>query len=380
MDNKKTYKIAIVALIFALISLASAQVIGVAGNFTLNLFGNSDISPNATIRCGFNMSCYQSETIIFIDSNGIGLQGLSGVNGSQGPPGTNGLDGSQGPQGTQGIQGIQGPAGTNGSNGSQGAQGIQGIQGPAGTNGSNGSQGVPGINGTNGINQSDNSKLNKTGNENLINHSNLSGIQGGEPGYFYHLDRQYYGFVQSSNLDCSGITGFYYLLGISNSILNCQSVPNDNLSWQNQKLNKTGDNLTNANIILSNIPTTLNVTRSGKLIGAYSGLDLNGNSYNFYQVNRGYNDAALSATSGDYPERYGAQYILMGSATTAMFRWLSFAPNSTTATEAMRLDVSTGALTLMTGKSLVINDLAGTGNDYACLDSTGKLFRSNTAC
>ena len=29
---------------------------------------------------------------------------------------------------------------------------------------------------------------------------------------------------------------------------------------------------------------------------------------------------------------------------------------------------------------ITISDLSGSGNDYACLDSTGKLFRSNTAC
>lgn len=29
---------------------------------------------------------------------------------------------------------------------------------------------------------------------------------------------------------------------------------------------------------------------------------------------------------------------------------------------------------------IIIEDLSGSGNDYACLDSTGKLFRSNSAC
>ena len=34
----------------------------------------------------------------------------------------------------------------------------------------------------------------------------------------------------------------------------------------------------------------------------------------------------------------------------------------------------------MTSGSIEITDLTGTGNDYACIDANGRLFRSNTAC
>jgi hypothetical protein len=387
-----------------------------------------------------------------------GLPGTNGSNGSIGPQGPEGLPGTNGSNGSIGPQGPQGLPGTNGSNGSIGPQGPQGLPGTNGSNGSIGPQGLPGINGTDGINQSDITKLNKTGDtifqsshlnfydannyifndnsflytysnkgikatvNNLINtndfimnptyssmnkplmlgtvsinknvctdsnkylidctidHNAITNKQGGTTNEYYHLSLSQSTMVTNIP-SCAKNTGFYQALNYySGNYIECSQIPYDNLSWQNQKLNKSDDTASNLNITYSKLSTTLNVTRAGKLIGAYSGLDLNGNSYNFYQVNRGYNDAGLSATSGDYPERYGAQYIIMGSATTSMFRWLHFIPNSTTATEDMRLDVSTGALTLMTGKSLTINDMAGTGNDYACFNAAGTMFRSNTAC
>lgn len=36
--------------------------------------------------------------------------------------------------------------------------------------------------------------------------------------------------------------------------------------------------------------------------------------------------------------------------------------------------------TLLSGSTFTIDSLAGTGNDYACLNSSGQLFRSDTAC
>ena len=50
------------------------------------------------------------------------------------------------------------------------------------------------------------------------------------------------------------------------------------------------------------------------------------------------------------------------------------------ATTSVNQESPTDRIVIDEAGGVTINGLTGSGNDYACLDSTGKLFRSNTAC
>jgi hypothetical protein len=127
-----------------------------------------------------------------------GAQGITGETGPVGPQGVQGITGETGPVGPQGVQGITGetgpvgPQGVQGITGATGPQGPQGVQGIAGETGPQGPQGIQGITGETG-------PQGPTGAAGTTLHNELTDIQGGITGEYYHVASE-----QNSSL-CHGI-------------------------------------------------------------------------------------------------------------------------------------------------------------------------------
>ncbi|MDO9357271.1 MAG: hypothetical protein Q7T55_26475, partial [Solirubrobacteraceae bacterium] len=135
-------------------------------------------------------------------------------------------------------------------------------------------------------------------------------------------------------------------------------------------VNKSGDyhDYSGTNIELYN--------KTNKTIGAFDIWgDSGGSNYYFYSLNRyleiDVNNNAVAWKNLSDSQNYGAVWIMGDNpGNLGQFQYYYFPPNSTSGIPVM--DFGSGGYRL--------NLLSGTGNDYACLDSTGKLFRSNTAC
>jgi len=158
------------------------------------------------------------------------------------------------------------------------------------------------------------------------------------------------------------------------------------------KVNKSGDNF-------SQIYSRLNISRCGQSSGncemtsSLDAMSYNGVNYLFFTSERWYNTSTLSWNYGSHPERGGA--IIQVAGRQILFR--QFAPNSLTPLSSFvgdnvsaRLYDGNGNLAFRTTNTysefynssnpVIIQNMTGSGNDYVCVDSTGKLFRSNTAC
>jgi hypothetical protein len=147
---------------------------------------------------------------------------------------------------------------------------------------------------------------------------------------------------------------------------NLTNKPTDfNNATIDTKVSKTGDELNYGN------NGRLNISSGGTKITTIDSWDVGGSSYQFFTVNR-YQSKTNGWQNLAYPAREGATLYIQDSA----FNYYTFAANSLSPT--FRWALTPFGMTV--NNSLVINSLAGVGNDYACLDSTGKLFRSNTAC
>lgn len=200
MEQPKINKIALIALIFALLALTQAGAITNALNYTFHAGNNITIIDdglgNVTISSNVSVNNYYNGTAgsdnLKVNKSGDTMSGnlYLGHNSIYDVISFDGENVDVFDVYTQTISNYydddiiihnsinmtghnitncgncQGLNGTNGSNGNDGLNGMNGVNGTNGLDGSNGldgTDGTDGLNGTNGINQSDTTKVNKTG-------------------------------------------------------------------------------------------------------------------------------------------------------------------------------------------------------------------------
>jgi hypothetical protein len=136
--------------------------LGDIGGTTLMIEPNLGYSTAQSILIVYNISNYQTSTVVSYDKNtgtliftgatavvGSGLYGNWTVN-LAGAAGGNGSSGSAGSSGTSGAKGTSGSSGATGSSGASGSSGTSGSSGSSGTSGSSGSSGTSASSGSSG--------------------------------------------------------------------------------------------------------------------------------------------------------------------------------------------------------------------------------------
>jgi hypothetical protein len=208
-----------------------------------------------------------------------------------------------------------------------------------------------------------------------------------------------------------------------NNITNCANCASPAIS-DNTKVNKSGDNLSgdinmgnfdiknvsalniksgiingtvsslnrsiqNMSMLLTGYNGGFMIGRNGKEAGAFSAY-LNPSytaTYMFVYANR-YWDDSLTLKDTSFPGLYGSGFVIAGTSTDSYLQWVYSPPNSVNSQiEAFKVNKNgnltiTGSVNSMQTFSgnMIISGLSGTGNAYACLDSSGKIYRSLSAC
>ena len=154
---------------------------------------------------------------------------------------------------------------------------------------------------------------------------------------------------------------------------------NDSL---NNKVNKSGDNMTGNLNFINSATVFLNDT-DYQQTGYFDVFEQYSTSQATFRMiaGRGFNKSASTVLHGKYGNTSVGYVIMVVSIPqtnpTRGLRFRYFPNGSTTPTTF--LNSNENDTTLYFG-NLTISSLAGSGNDYVCVDPNGKLFRSNAAC
>jgi hypothetical protein len=153
-------------------------------------------------------------------------------------------------------------------------------------------------------------------------------------------------------------------------------------SSDNTKVNKSGDSMTGNLILKLSQIEGKNSTDDGQL-GFFDFIEqvpsINGTNVRI-NIGRGYNSTTATTALGKYGYNVGYSFQFSSYSNTTASRGLRYRYFPANSITASTFFTSNEIDTTVNLGNMTVSTLAGSGNAYACLDSTGKLFRSAIAC